>query len=253
MTGDRQVLGATAVEFFREQMVASEDAKNMVSAELSSLPNIPAISKTTSELLMQGVSLQTEEITFGNLSSGLTKGTVNSFLSNGDVVLNFGDVSAVSTSNVSQTNVTLDTQVELSVYSFDEPLIEANDFVHFVALGGKERAGESAQAISEFTDVLRGQGTVDESGAPVVASKLKLFDFSENDATEIDADEIIMQLAEGEGVVLLAPDQVDGRALLSILIMTSPPRLVKFCFLGSLQLEEEQENRRLLGMMKTKI
>ena len=213
MSGDRQVLGATAVEFFREQMVASEDAKNMVSAELSILPNIHAISKTTSELLMQCVILKTEEITFGNLSSGLTKGTVNSFLSNGDVVLNFGDVSAVSTSNVSQTNVTLDTQVELSVYSFDEPLIEANDFVHFVALGGKERAGESAQAISEFTDVLRGQGTVDESGAPVVASKLKLFDFSENDATEIDADEIIMQLAEGEGVVLLAPDRWMARAL----------------------------------------
>ena len=44
LTGDRQVLGATAVELFREQMVASEDAK-IWSVQSSSLPNIPAISK----------------------------------------------------------------------------------------------------------------------------------------------------------------------------------------------------------------
>ena len=58
---------------------------------------------------------------------------------------------------------------------------------------------ESFQAIADFTDVLNSQGSEDESGTSVVASKLKLLDFSGNDPTEIDSDEIIMQLAESEG------------------------------------------------------
>ena len=35
------MLGDTAVELFREQMVASDNAREMVSGELSGLPDIP--------------------------------------------------------------------------------------------------------------------------------------------------------------------------------------------------------------------
>ena len=73
LTGDRQVLGDTAVELFREQMEAVDFAREMVSGELSGLPDIPNVSEITSELLMPGVSLQTENISYGNLTSGLKK------------------------------------------------------------------------------------------------------------------------------------------------------------------------------------
>ena len=105
LTGDRQVLGDTAVELFREQMVASDNAREMVSGELSKLPEIPNVSEITSELLMPGVSLQTEDISYGNLTSGLKKGTVNSFVSNGNISLNFSDMSAETVSTQPQTNV----------------------------------------------------------------------------------------------------------------------------------------------------
>ena len=212
LTGDRQVLGDTAVELFRDQMLASGIAKEMVSAELSGLPANPVVSKTTSELLMSGVSLQTEEITYGNLTSSLEKGTVNSFLSNGDIALSFREASAEIASNLPQTNIIIDAQIELSYYSLNESLSDENDFIHFVALGGKEKTADSFQAISGFTDVLKGQGDIDDTGSPIVASKLKLFDFSANDPREIDSDEIIMQLAEGEGVVLIGPDQMSSQS-----------------------------------------
>ena len=154
LTGDRQVLGDTAVELFREKMVASDNAREMVSGELTGLPEIPNVSEITSELLMPGVSLQTEDISYGNLTSGLKKGTVNSFVSNGNISLNFSNMSAETISTQPQTNVLIDAQVELSYYSFDEPLSEESDLVHFVALGNKERAADSFQAIAEFTDVL---------------------------------------------------------------------------------------------------
>ncbi|RZP23130.1 MAG: DUF4214 domain-containing protein [Burkholderiaceae bacterium] len=210
LTGDRKVLGDTAVELFRKQIVESDSAREMVSGELTGLPDIPAVSEITSELLMPGVSLQTENISYGNLTSGLKKATVNSFVSNGNITLNFSDNSTETTSAQSQTNVLIDAQVELSYYSLGEPLSEESDLVHFVALGSKERAANSFQAIGEFTDVLHEQGSKDELGAPVVASKMKLFDFSENNPIEVDSDEIILQLAESEGVVLLAPDQTSG-------------------------------------------
>ena len=105
LTGDRQVLGDTAVELFREQMVASDNAREMVSGELSGLPDIPNVSEISSELLMPGVSLQTEDISYGNLTSGLKKGTVNSFVSNGNISLNFSDMSAETVSTQPQTNV----------------------------------------------------------------------------------------------------------------------------------------------------
>ena len=117
LTGDRQVLGDTAVELFREQMVASDNAREMVSGELSGLPDIPNVSEISSELLMPGVSLQTEDISYGNLTSGLKKGTVNSFVSNGNISLNFSDMSAETVSTQPQTNVLIDAQVELSYYS----------------------------------------------------------------------------------------------------------------------------------------
>ena len=88
----------------------------------------------SSELLMPGVSLQTEDISYGNLTSGLKKGTVNSFVSNGNISLNFSNMSAETVSTQPQTNVLIDAQVELSYYSFDEPLSEESDLVHFVAL-----------------------------------------------------------------------------------------------------------------------
>ena len=159
---------------------------------------------------MPGVSLQTENISYGNLTSGLKKGTVNSFVSNGNISLNFSDMSAETVSTQPQTNVLIDAQVELSYYSLDEPLSEESDLVHFVALGNKERAADSFQAIADFTDVLNSQRSKDESGTSVVAPKLKLLDFSGNDPEEIDSDEIILQLAESEGVVLLAPNQTSG-------------------------------------------
>ena len=212
LTGDRQVLGDTAVELFREQMVASDNAREMVSGELSGLPDVPGVSEISSELLMPGVSLQTEDISYGNLTSGLKKGTVNSFVSNGNISLNFSDMSAETVSTLPQTNVLIDAQVELSYYSLDEPLSEESDLVHFVALGNKERAAESFQAIADFADVLNSQGSKDESGTSVVASKLKLLDFSGNDPAEVDSDEIILQLAESEGVVLLAPNQTTGES-----------------------------------------
>ena len=121
-------------------------------------------------------------------------------------------MSAETVSTQPQTNVLIDAQVELSYYSLGEPLSEESDLVHFVALGNKERAADSFQAIAEFTDVLHEQVSIDESGASVIAPKLKLFDFSENDPAEIDSDEIIMQLAEGEGVVLLAPDEENNQS-----------------------------------------
>ena len=134
LTGDRQVLGDTAVELFREQMVASDSAREMVSGELTGLPDVPNVAEISSELLMPGVSLQTEDISYGNLTSGLKKGTVNSFVSNGNISLNFSDMSAETVSTQPQTNVLIDAQVELSYYSFDEPLSEESDLVHFVAL-----------------------------------------------------------------------------------------------------------------------
>ena len=96
LTGDRQVLGNTAVELFRDQMKASENAKEQVSGELSALAETPNIAEVTSKLLMSGVSLQNENISYGNLTSGLEKGTVNSFLSNGNIPLNFADLSDVT-------------------------------------------------------------------------------------------------------------------------------------------------------------
>ena len=63
-------------------------------------------------------------------------------------------MSAETISTQPQTNVLIDAQVELSYYSLDEPLLEESDLVHFIALGDKERAADSFQAISEFTDVL---------------------------------------------------------------------------------------------------
>ena len=201
LTGDRQVLGDTAVELFREQMVASDRCKrNGQWRAFWAYLMFPNVAETRSELLMPGVSLQTEDISYGNLTSGLKKGTVNSFVSNGNISLNFSNMSGETISTQPQTNVLIDAQVELSYYSFDEPLSEESDLVHFVALGNKERAAESFQAIAEFTDVLNSQGSIDESGASVVAPKLKLFDFSGNDPAEIDSDEIILQLAESEKV-----------------------------------------------------
>jgi Ca2+-binding RTX toxin-like protein len=162
---------------------------------------------------MPGVSLQTEDISYGNLTSGLKKGTVNSFVSNGNISLNFSDISADTVSTQPQTNVLIDAQIELSYYSLDEPLLEESDLVHFVALGNKERAANSFQAISDFTDVLISQGSIEESGTSVVTPKLKLFDFSGNNPEEVDSDEIILQLAESEGVVLLAPNQTSSESM----------------------------------------
>ena len=94
------------------------------------VPEIPNVSEISSELLMPGVSLQTEDISYGNLTSGLKKGTVNSFVSNGNISLNFSDMSAETVSTLPQTNVLIDAQVELSYYSLDEPLSEESDLVH---------------------------------------------------------------------------------------------------------------------------
>ena len=112
-------------------------------------------------------------------------------------------MSAETVSTLPQTNVLIDAQVELSYYSLDEPLSEESDLVHFVALGNKERAANLFRAIADFTDVLNSQGSrrIRYFGC---CPKLKLLDFSGNDPEEIDSDEIILQLAESEGVVLLA-------------------------------------------------
>ena len=62
-------------------------AQNIVSGHITSLTEFPAIGKSTSELLMNGVSLQKDTLTYGALSDGYEKKTLNSFLSNGDISL----------------------------------------------------------------------------------------------------------------------------------------------------------------------
>ena len=210
LTGDRQILGNTAVESFRQKMLDTENARNIVSGELTNLPRLPSVSETVSELLMPGVSLEKQTITYGNLNEGLKKGTVNSFLSNGNISLDFDTDSENSSGSIEGTALTINTQVELDYYTLDEPISESGDLIQFVGVGSKDRALNSFEAITQFTDVLDKQNSENATGDPVLIEKLKLFDFSKNDPAEVDSDEIIMQLSEGEGVVLIGPNNSSG-------------------------------------------
>jgi len=207
LTGDRQVLGDAAVQAFKTEMLQDALAKDLVSAEISKLTGDPVVSETSATLLMDGVSLQTETITFGDLTTGFEKKVLNSFLSNGNINLDLDPTLLDNDPNASE--ITVGATVELSVFSLDEPIESAEEFVQFVAGADKNRTLSSYEAVSDFSTLLSAQNSLSSGGSSILTSKVRMLDFTANVPSAIGTDEILLEVSENSSFVLLGDNLTD--------------------------------------------
>ena len=199
LTGDRQVLGSTSTTTFKTRI--EEDATTLlkVNTKLSALPSNPTIDESSSKLLQSGVSLETNVLKYGDAT--IDKNILNSFVSNGAIPIELDD--SASAGLIFTSNIDIDASLELSIYEMDESVDNFDEFVEVLAGSiGKTRTGSAYEALTDFTNAVSAQSTLSTDGE-IYLPKMKTFDFTGNNTSEVDKDEINISLAEDAGFVLL--------------------------------------------------
>jgi hypothetical protein len=206
LTGDRQVLGSTSTTTFKTRIEEDAATLSKVNTKLSSLPNDPTINEASSKLLQTGVSLETNVLIYGD--SKIDKKILNSFISNGTISIELDDFASAGQSLTS--NISIDASLELSVYGFDTPIDNFDEFVEVLAGSiGKTRTEASYEAFTDFTNVMSAQSTLSTDGA-LYLPKMKTFDFTGNMPSDVDKNEISLELAEDASFVLVGDDTKDS-------------------------------------------
>ena len=206
LTGDRQVLGSTSTTTFKTRIEEDAATLSKVNIKLSALPSDPTINESSSKLLQSGVSLETNVLKYGDVT--IDKNILNSFLSNGAISIELDD--SASAGMIYTSNIEIDASLELSVYEMDQAVDNFDKFVEVLAGSiGKSRTESAYQALTDFTNAVSAQSTLSTDGE-IYLPKMKTFDLTKNATSEVDKDEIKIELAEGSSFVLLGDSNYDG-------------------------------------------
>jgi Ca2+-binding RTX toxin-like protein len=176
-----------------------------VNTKLSALPSDPIISEASSKLLQTGVSLETNVLVYGD--SKIDKKILNSFVSNGTISIELDD--SASAGQMLTSSISIDASLELSVYGTDTPIDNFEEFIEVLAGSiGKTRTEGAYEAFTDFTNVMSAQSTLSTDGE-LYLPKMKTFDFTGNLPSDVDENEISIQLAEDSSFVLFGDDSKD--------------------------------------------
>ena len=199
LTGDRKVLGSASTNTFKTRI--EEDAATLlkVNTKLNSLALEPTINEASSKLIQTGVSLETNILVYGD--SRIDKKILNSFISNGTIAIELDD--SVSAGQTLTSTISIDASLELSVYSVDTPINNFDEFLEVLAGSiGKTRTASAYEAFTDFTNVMSAQSILSTDGELYLPT-MKTFDFTGNSPSDVDQNEIAIELAEDSSFVLV--------------------------------------------------